>query len=367
MTQYRYLFADLLTNQITAELNLTNVNFTQQLNSSGTFTGNILLSGLTAASNATNATIPGRSAIYVERQISSGDRELVWGGVIWAREYSSNNQQLNVTAREFESYFERRRISQTVSFTNVDQLLVAQTLVNNAQAVSGGNIGVAVGTETSGVNVSKVYYNYELKTVYSALLDLSRSQNGFDFNIQVAYDGAGNPTKTLRLNYPLSGTRYTSTSVDVPMFELPAGNIVEYSYPEDGSIAANKIYAMGGGSSDAKQIYVSTDATKLSDGWPLLEDSVNYSDITDATLLQELADGQIAAVSYPPTTLRVIAPPYVQPEFGTYSLGDDARIRINDPRFPNGIDAVYRIVGLTVSPGENGPERVTLTLTLPTS
>lgn len=367
MTQYRYLFADLLTNQITAELNLTNVNFTQQLNAAGTFTGQVLLSGLTSASNATNATIPARSALYVERQLAAGSRSLVWGGIVWNREYGSGNQELSITAREFESYFERRRISSTVAFTNTDQLAVAQSLVNTAQSATNGNIGVVVGTETSGVNISKTYYNYELKTVYSALLDLSRSQNGFDFNILAAYDGAGNPTKTLKLNYPLSGTRYSSTSVDVPMFELPAGNIVEYTYPEDGSIAANKIYAMGAGSSDAKQIYTSTDATKYTDGWPLLEDSVNYSDITDSTLLQKLADGQVAAVSYPPTTLKIVAPPYVAPELGTYAIGDDARIRINDPRFPNGIDAIYRIVALSVTPGENGPERVTLTLTLPTS
>jgi hypothetical protein len=367
MTQYRYLFADILTNQITAELNLTNVNFTQQLNAAGTFTGQILLSGLTPASNATNATIPGRSALYIERQISSGNRQLVWGGVVWNREYSSATQSLTLTAREFESYFERRRITATTSFTNTDQLVVARSLMNTAQAATNGNVGVLVGTETSGVNISKTYYNYELKSVYSALLDLSRSQNGFDFNILVAYDGSGNITKTLKLNYPLSGIRYSSTSVDVPMFELPAGNIVEYTYPEDGSIAANKVYVMGGGSSDAKQILTSTDTNKLTEGWPLLEDSANYSDITDATLLQKLADGQVAAVAYPPTTLKVVAPPYIAPEYGTYSIGDDARIRINDSRFPNGIDAVYRIVGLTVTPGESGPERVTLTLTLPTS
>jgi hypothetical protein len=56
-------------------------------------------------------------------------------------------------------------------------------------------------------------------------------------------------------------------------------------------------------------------------------------------------------------------PPFVDPEFGSYQIGDDARIIIRDVRFPNGIDELYRIVGLTVEPGEDGPERVTLTLT----
>jgi hypothetical protein len=62
------------------------------------------------------------------------------------------------------------------------------------------------------------------------------------------------------------------------------------------------------------------------------------------------------------TVLKVVVPAYVDPVFGTYQLGDDARIIITDSRFPNTLDEIYRIVGLTVEPGEDGPERVTLTL-----
>jgi hypothetical protein len=40
---------------------------------------------------------------------------------------------------------------------------------------------------------------------------------------------------------------------------------------------------------------------------------------------------------------------------------------ITDERFPNGLDEIYRIVGLNVEPGENGPERVTITLTITTN
>lgn len=362
MATYRYLFADALTNQIIAELPLTGVNFTQTLNAAGTFQGTILLSGLQVAANATNGTIPGRTVLYVDR-----DGVLVWGGLIWAREYSSANQHVRITAREFESYFERRRITTTQAFNTVDQLLIARTLVNNAQAVTNGNLGITVGSELSGVTVSRTYYDYEYKTVYSALLDLSRQTDGFDFNVQVAYDGGGVPTKTLRLNYPMSGTRYSATNPAAPMFELPAGNIIEYSYPEDGSIAANTVYALGAGSNEGKLIATASDATKITQGWPVLEDSVNYSDVTDATMLANLAAGQVAAVSYPPTTLTIVAPPYVQPTLGSYQIGDDARVRINDSRFPNGIDSTYRIVALNVTPGETGPERVTLTLTLPVS
>ena len=114
------------------------------------------------------------------------------------------------------------------------------------------------------------------------------------------------------------------------------------------------------------------DSTFLTAGWALYEEQANYSDVTDATYLAQLAEGQVNAVSYPPTVIKIIVPAYVVPVYGSYGIGDDARLRITDERFPAtgagtsvqaGLDQVYRIVGIEVQPGENGPERVTLTLT----
>lgn len=359
-TTYRYLFADLLTNEILAELPLTGVSFTKQLNQSGTFSGHVLLSALQSAQfNVNAATIPGRSVVYVDR-----DGELIWGGIIWNRTYNSTEQALGITAREMESYFERRRISTTQSFNNIDQLVIARTLIDNAQLVPFGDIGVITGSETSGVLIDRVYYDYELKNVYQAIQDLSRAEDGFDFYIDVAYDNiTEEPKKTLVLAYPRSGTVYDVNDPEALVFIFPAGNIVEYEFPEDASIAANKIYALGAGSNEGKLVSIADDTTKFADGWALLEDVANYSDVTDSTLLDELSIGQVLAVSYPPTTLKIVVPAYVTPVLNDYDIGDDARIIITDERFPGTLDAVYRIVALNVQPGEDGPERVTITLT----
>lgn len=363
MADYRYLFADLLTNTILAELPLTSVSFTQQLNTSGTFSGSLLLSGLDATIyNVDAATIPARTALYVDR-----DGTLIWGGVLWGREYSSGNQRLKLQAREFESYFERRRITTTTVFNAVDQLTAVQTLITNAQAASGGNIGVQLGGETSGVNITRTFYGYERKTVYSAIQDLSKALNGFDFNIHVFYDSNGNPAKLLKLGSPRSGQIYSPTSLTIPVFQLP-GNIVEYTYPEDGSIAANTVYALGAGSNEGKLISTAVDGSKLADGWALLEEAPSFSDISDATLLSQLAQGQVAVVSYPPTTIKLSQIPTMDPILGSYSVGDDARFIAQDDRFPSGTDDIYRIVGINVAAGEsNSPELVTATLSYSTN
>jgi hypothetical protein len=356
---YRYIFADLLTNTILAELPLTAVNFTQQLNTAGTFTGDLLISGINTTSlNVANATIPARTAIYVDR-----DGVLVWGGIIWAREYNSKTQRIKLTAREFESYFERRRITADTVFANTDQLTAVQTIITNAQAATNGSIGLQLGEETSGVLINRTIYGYEYKTVFSIIQDLSRSSTGFDFNIYIYYDANKNPAKLLRLGYPRYGRKYSTTSLQVPVFELP-GNIIEYSWPEDGSIAANTIYALGAGSNPGKLTSTAVDGSKIASGWPLLEEQSNYSDVSDAALLSGLANGQVSVVSYPPTTIKITVPPFTDPIFGSYEVGDDARIRILDDRFPTQLDAIYRIVAFNVTAGENNaPETVTVTLT----
>jgi hypothetical protein len=46
-------------------------------------------------------------------------------------------------------------------------------------------------------------------------------------------------------------------------------------------------------------------------------------------------------------------------------IGDLARIYIKDDNFPNGYSENYTIVAVDVAPGENGPDRVTVTMTRP--
>lgn len=362
-TQYRYLFTDLLTNQVLAELPLTNVNFTQQLNSAGTFTGELLLSGVNAYGlNILAATIPARCCVYVDR-----NGVLEWGGIIWQRNYNSTTQRLKITAREFLSYFERRLITNTRAFTAVDQLQIVETLVEQALATPYGNVPMLYNqdsgsTNTSGILSTRTYYGYELKTVMQAITDLATSAQGFDFEISVYYDGTGSLAKSFNTYYPKTGETYTTADSTIPTFEL-GGNISSYDYTEDGSKAVNSIYVIGAGSSDAELISNAQDATKFANGWALLEDHASYTDITDTSLLANLASAQIFAASYPPLTLKVVAPPYIDPVYGSYEIGDDVRVRIKDSFFSQGLDTSYRIVALNVQPGENGPEQITLTLT----
>jgi hypothetical protein len=366
-TQYRYLFADLRTNDILAELPLTRVSFTQVLNSSGSFTGTILGSDARELGyDLTASTEPARTAIYVDR-----DGVLIWGGIIWLRTWDSDSQHFTFTAREFMSYFERRRITSTLVYDTEDQLFIAQDLITLAQAETGGDIGLVVPNNVSGVDVSRVYFDYEFKDVAGAIKDLSNQQDGFDVNVDVAYDSLLEPRKYLRTDYPQRGIQYVASNPDAIVFEFP-GNLVGYEWPDDGAQTANIMYGIGPNSNEAKITATAVSPTnQIAAGWPLLQDTVSYTDQYDPTILYQQTLGEVTARQVSVVTPRVIIPAYASPVLGSYKTGDECLLRITDDRFPNngsgfGLSAVYRIVAITVEPGEDGPERVTLTLTPPT-
>jgi hypothetical protein len=270
------------------------------------------------------------------------------------------------------SYFERRRIIANLGYSNTDVIVMAQGIINNAQTNTYGNIGVLVGqagqTTTGGaVTASRIYYGYELKQVSTAVIELSQLSPGFDWSLEAYYSPTtGQISKSFNCYYPRKGEVYSTTGLS-PVFELPSGNIVEYQYTEDGLTTANSAYVTGSGSNEGKALVNASDSSKWNAGWALLEDSYQYSDVPDLPTLTKLATARINSSSTPPTTVRVIAPPYSDPVFGSYDIGDDVRLRITDNRFPTPLDAIYRLVALTVTAGEAGPEQITLTLTTGTT
>lgn len=364
--------------QVLSELPFTGVSFTQQLNSIGTFQGHVLLSGLNSTNlNAYEGTIPGKTILWV---LYTDPITLapvpVWSGVIWAREYDSASQTLSISAQEMMSLYNRRRISTTKDYSNnpsdtlgYDPAYIAQQLMIYAEGLNHGKTGLTNNIAFTNYRTKKKYEGFELKTVYQAIKDLSA--NFFDFTIKPYVDNVGKLFNvfTIGQDNGYLGVKYSTTDPLATVFQFP-GNLISYSFPEDAAGAANKLYGLGYGANNTKVIAKAVDNTKIGTGadWPLLEDTASYTDVGDVQLLSDLTVGTIDAISYPPTTIQVVIPPYIDPIFPSYNIGDEVRLDIKDSYFPQGVsfgpngDPV-RIVAITVEPGENGPSRITVTLT----
>lgn len=374
MAVYRLISSDLRTGARIAEITLSGLRYGSKLNTAGDLAGNLILPTLGGSSNPANpatraqitvlndAVDEARRQLLVER-----DGVPVWCGVVWASPYTDESQTRAVKAGELWSYYGHRLIDSRQAFTGVDQFTIARTLLTTAASRTGGDIGVTFPAVTSGVTRDRTYEAYELKNLREAIEQLAAVQNGFDFGIDLAYDSSGNLTKTLNLAYPRRGRDFRATG---HVFEL-GRNIVSFTWPSDGTRAANKVFATGSGEGNSMLRTAAADTSQLTGiayggaGYPLLEDVIRYKDVSVKTTLAGLAAQRLTQVAKPVVLPQITVRADRDPVFGSYITGDSCRIIIppnTSPRFPDGLDTFRRIIAWDVTVSDEGNEEVKLTL-----
>lgn len=109
--QYRYFLTDLLSNEIISEVPFKGVSYERANRRAGEFSGTIPFIEATKGLNLYEATMPGRSGLYIMR-----NNVCVWGGIIWSRSYDVAAKEMEVGGGEFLSYFYHRNIWQTIQY-----------------------------------------------------------------------------------------------------------------------------------------------------------------------------------------------------------------------------------------------------------
>ncbi len=109
--EYRYFLTDLLSNSVISEIPFKGVSYQRVNRRAGEFSGDIPFIEATKGLDIYEATMPGRTGLYVMR-----NQVCVWGGIIWSRSYSVESKTLSVSASEFTSYFYHRNLWQTLQY-----------------------------------------------------------------------------------------------------------------------------------------------------------------------------------------------------------------------------------------------------------
>lgn len=376
---YTYLLCDLLTDELLAELPLSGVKYATELNGIGALSAFVPYNDETLPLDPENATVPGGCrSLYVDR-----DGVIVWGGIVWTRDLAKGGKQIQ--GAEFFSYFQHRYVRSTLATDTsllidqdyvpdgqrlyADQRYLVWSLLRYAAVQPSGDIHIdlnpLVNDGATGISRTASYFGYERPEVYKAIADLAASDDGFDFGIEVGWTPVANnvaPTryKRARVWYPQRG-RTASQSGLVFSKGGPAGNILDFSWPENGTAFATDTSALGAGEGEAKVISTAQSADLLASGWPLLENVSTYTDVIDAAQLQGLANSDLAAASKAGVAPWFDVTADDDPAFGSYSVGDSGLFVIDpEPRMPFGLEAELRIVSIE-NTANRGPETVRLT------
>ena len=364
MAYYRVIATDLRTSTQIAELPLAGLSFGSVLNGAGELSATLPLPEGDAEQAATlvDAVDPVRRQLIVER-----DGVPVWCGIVWAAPYDDGSRSVDVRAAETWSYYRRRVIGTRRAYKQTDQLAIARQLLNDAHAVTGGDIGVTVGTETSGVLRDRLYETWEFKNLGEAVEELADVVGGFDFSIDVTWDTTGALTKLFRLHYPRRGRRQAQTG---HVFEV-GRNVIEWDWPVDGTRYANRVHNVGAGQDASTKRSTRTASGQLvagsagGPGYPLIEEVISNTDVTVTATLTAQANQALAVFARPVVVPSVTVRPEISPAFGEWTVGDACRFRCPpglSPRFPDGLDDFRRIVGYEMRVNDDGSEELRLTL-----
>jgi hypothetical protein len=358
---YTYLACDLRTNAILAELPLAGVRWDDELNEPGSLSGSInLYDTRLRVQDVRDATLPARTALYVDL-----DGVLVHGGIIWKRRRTTGG--LEIETAGFLSYFARQRITALAEFSSVDQFTIVRDLLTAVAGKPGGDIGLDLGSGTSGVNRDRTYPAEDNKQVLEAIQQLSQVINGFDLAINVAYDEDNLPGKNLVLGYPRLGRRQELTEL---LLEYP-GNVSEYTWPEEGDRMVTTALVRGEGETDTTPTASLTNATLIAGGYPSLEDEWSFSGVTVQATVDDYAEALLAAHAAPVVLPSFTIPAGIDdPPLASYGPGDDVHVRITDSTWwpetssgTPGYDGYMRLVRRSVAPDPGGAgQQVELTM-----
>lgn len=310
-----------------------------------------------------DATIEGRTVIWVQR-----DNTIVDGYIVWARPKPMGSRQIQIRAASLWSYFRGRILTVTKTYDDVDQLEIAQDLINWAQT-GPGDINVEVETETSGVLRERLplAFGYERKNIGTLVEQLAAVIDGFDFAITCALENEV-PTARFRCFYPRRGSRSSGVVFNGGVFALKQ-NLLDYSVDPDGTDGATTVYGIGAGEGTDMLLTQSVNTAALDQGYPVKERTVTHKDVDQIETLQGHTDADLRGRAQTPTTWVLdVDPDDVSIPFGSWQVGDDVRVIIgDDERFPagengeNGFDGTLRIVAqTTVVNDDGGPDRVLL-------
>lgn len=379
MADWKYLFADLRTNQIIDEIPMSGVRISKVLNGAGAMQGTIQLGDGTLVGRAVKeSTRPARRAVYAIR-----DNAPFWGGIIWASDYDSDTRQLTIGATDWWSYFDHRRILETITlpvggydvagqsriYAAQDQNAIARDLVTLAQSHTAGDIGVVVDTAVSGVVRDRTYDGFALKATGEALRDLANLADGPDIVFDVGTFVNGRPQRIMRTGSPM-----LTQQGDDHVWDLGA-NLLKFVWSSGGGVMSTRAFVSGAGQDRGTLIAVSEDAAAYANGWPLLEADDAHQDVSQLATLQQYADS--AVLSVPPVTVILTVRGDMAPTVGAYNVGDTAHVIVpklvttvgvdgklnierGDPFLPDGLDLVVRLTGFNVAIDDAGVESVEL-------
>jgi hypothetical protein len=334
---------------LSTALPVTDLEYGDELNGPGTFTGK--LSPRLLASNPALAD-PGNTLIYVE---SAG--QLQWGGLVW--DIRSSGSDYTIEAASWSSYLQKRfdldgEYGGRGPYSYADRCQVIRDIWTYAQSIADGDLGVLVDSTTSTSKIgtpADVYHSYwyEMKSLGDQVDDLVSDDATPDYTCTTAWNSSKTDViKRIRLGWPRLGARRTDItfSSGVNIIEEPEEALAGDDYAQ---------VVIGGGSGDGSAKLRQISAVR--NGRLRLEAAVDYPEINGNDVLKDRVEFERAWRQTLGSVEQVTLRNTTAAPFGSWQVGDDVYVRIHNAW--TDYTGWCRITGWSIKPtAQGGPQSV---------
>jgi hypothetical protein len=293
-----------------------------------------------------------------------------YGGIAWAGGRTSENLDLTITGKGLTSYFQ-----QLQSIVNYNSSIAPTQLIANVvadvQTRNGANRGIQTRLQVAvpPAAITPAYLAGNHTTPAQIISDMTAGlvpgTGGVDYYMEDSLDTNKVPRHTMVIAAPRAGRSSATSQLG---FILSAAQ--KWEWPTDATQSGNHIVTLGStaGVSTAPSAEAwSTFPIGAKGQPPLLEQVIQFTQVTSQPHLQALANGLLQALQQPLSAPTVTFPVDYEPmPLGSFNVGDDVFVTTEpEARFPNGLSEWWRIVAYKVSAGEDGNYTYTLTLNRP--
>lgn len=377
--QIKYKFTDLLNGfQTIAELPLKEVSGSKPLNAPGPWSGTLNVEDSKVRESAwLEATAVNRTAMWIDI-----DGTLIYGGRVQDRRHQLSAGIAELSGDDMTGYFSQRlQAADYKEFvgggyswatTGAPALtIMQQVLVDAMQSAYSIPIKIAASGETASKDhwITLSAPREQHQTIASILSQINNLGYliGIDHALDVSYvDGV--PEATCTLHYPRRG-RETPWVIDLT-------SALDLVYDEDGSQQADKVVEIAGATTIRSSQSVWQPAREA--GYPLYEAAVSHTSLAPSGdtegVLKAYVAGYLMAYAFPLTTPVLTLPMFGSPSILDLEVGDNIQLYVpkgagaqppNNPRFPEGLSEIFRIVRIDFKIPDQGVPTMELTLNLP--
>jgi hypothetical protein len=371
-----YLVADLLTGTVRDEVPFSSFGYDDVLNRPGGWTATLPIRHPKARRSLLE---PGAVAVWVVDGDSVLNAGILWelgatidenGGEL----VSLGGQGLLSAYREGRRTI-RSRLGMTHAFGPLpsdvrwddatDPFEVVEDLFGHTAAIAGAaDLGIPIvrrGPGVSGYTGTTIDGTIELTTderrsIYELLEELADVDGGIDFGLVYRWAGNNLLAADLELYWPSRGR------VTGHVFEA-GKNITILDWQVSASELANFVNGIGAGEGDSMLRVGALDGTNLYPaglGYPLLESSVDAKQVTDSTILTDLAVGELKRTKTPRNTLKVELIDTEDVPLGSFVPGDFITVAATEGIYE--LDGLWRVAALHPDFDEDGKVTVTVDL-----